>query len=440
MKDSVQVSVKGHVKITDDLGNVHLDQDNAIHPENMARVIARALANEYNYYINRIAFGNGGTEINAAYTITYNTPNDGQPPDTNTWNSRLYHETYSEIVNSTGWPPVPGDAVPNPLLGSDPGSADANTGVRPGGGAVPADDPPTIPHVSGPGVVSVENGLTSNVVVTCVLNAAEPTGEYLTDVLGPIENTSNPSATSGPTDPNANSFTFDEIGLYTSGAQPIGTNGYQQVNVGNQTALTQTTLQPGTQYNFHIQIDGGAVQTVSFTTPIAGGSGPVISGNVNNAKYILYGDLVTALTTGQASWNIFVSGNSVVGTNFLGSTGSVNITNDGTFNAAVSPAQTFGYLTFSSASIGPTSNVVLSAGGTGGSLNDLFANINTGGASFNSPSVGTNAGVQNDVLAPANEQERLLAHLIFTPVLKAANRTFVIVYTLTVSVARTPSV
>jgi len=438
MKDCLSVQVKGHVKITDDLGNVHVDQDNAIHPANMARVISRALANEYNYYINRIAFGNGGTEINAAYTITYNPPNDGYDTSGNPLSfplitqSRLYHETYSEIVNSTGWPPVPGDATPSALLGTDPGSADANTGVRPGGGAVPADDPPTIPHVSGPGVVSVDNGLTSNVVVTCVLNAAEPTGEYLTDVLGPIENTSNPSATSGPTDPNANSFTFDEIGLYTSGAQPIGTNGYQQVNVGNQSATTATTLQAGNQYNFHIAIDGGATQVVTFTVPSSGGSG--------TGGTVLYGDLVTALTVGNPLWNISVGGNSVSGTNFLGTTGSVNITNDGTFNAAVSPAQTFGYLTFSSATTGTTSKVVLTAGTNNPPTTyDLFANITTGGATLNNFVAGTAAGVTDDVLDPSNEVERLLAHLIFTPVLKAANRTFVIVYTLTVSVARTPS-
>ena len=35
------------------------DQLNAIHPQNMARIFARALSNEHNYFINRVAFGNG---------------------------------------------------------------------------------------------------------------------------------------------------------------------------------------------------------------------------------------------------------------------------------------------------------------------------------------------------------------------------------------------
>lgn len=430
MKDILQLEVKGHVKIVDDLGKVYVDQSNAVVPANMARVIARALSNESNYYINRIAFGNGGTEINAAYTITYNPVNDGfdslgNPlPFPQITQTRLYHETYSEIVNE-------GNATLNPLLGSDPGSADANTGVRPGGGAVPADDPPTILHVSGPGVRSVDNGLTSNAIVTCVLNAAEPTGQYLTDVLGPIENTSNPSAITGPSNPNANSFTFDEIGLYTSGAQAIGSNGYQQVNVGNKTALSATNFSPATTYNFHIAVNGGATQIVQFTTPAAGsGTGGVF----------LFGDLVVALTTGQASWNISVGGLGVVGSNFLGSTASVNITNDGTFNAAVLPAQTFGSLMFSSSSTGPTSIITLTPGSVGVGLNDMFAALTTTGSTFNPSVAGATAGVTDAPLAPTTEQERLLTHLIFTPVLKAANRTLVITYTLTISVARTPAV
>jgi hypothetical protein len=42
-------------------------------------------------------------------------------------------------------------------------------------------------------------------------------------------------------------------------------------------------------------------------------------------------------------------------------------------------------------------------------------------------------------LAPALERERLITHLIFSPITKAANRTLTITYTLTISVARTPS-
>src|SRR5277367_6528337 len=197
--DSLGLTVKGHVKIVDDLGSILLDKDNAVHPQNMARVISRALGNEFNYYIESMAFVNGGTSVNAAYEIIYNPVNDGQPPDAEGWQSRLYHETFRKIVNATGWPPVPGSAIVSPLLGTDPGSADPNTGVRPGGGAVPADDPTSIPFVSGPGVYSTENTTplyTSNTTVVCVLNAAEPTGQYLSDLLGPIQQTN--SSVSNP--------------------------------------------------------------------------------------------------------------------------------------------------------------------------------------------------------------------------------------------------
>jgi hypothetical protein len=50
---------------------------------------------------------------------------------------------------------------------------------------------------------------------------------------------------------------------------------------------------------------------------------------------------------------------------------------------------------------------------------------------------GQDAGVQNDPVNSDTERERLLTHLIFSPVLKSANRTLQITYTLTVSVERT---
>jgi len=197
MNSDFSVNVTGHCHIEDDENNVLLDKCNAIHPQNMARVIARALSNESNFSIYRIAFGNGGTVTDAAYNITYNSPNDGQPPDVNTWDSRLYNETYSEIIDE-------GNIALNTLLGTDPGSGD-----REGGGANPANDPVSSPHVSGPGVRSTELGVTSQIVITSVLNPSEPTGEFVTDASA-----SNTEST----------FTFDEIGLYTSGSSYIDSN------------------------------------------------------------------------------------------------------------------------------------------------------------------------------------------------------------------------
>lgn len=396
----VPIQVKGHCKIVDDLGNVLLDKDNAIHPQNMARVIARALANEHNYFVHRIAFGNGGTTVDAAYTVTYKSVNDGQSPDIATWDSRIYNETYSEIIDD-------GQSVLNPLLGTDPGSADLNTGVRTGGGAVPSSDPPTVPHVSGPGVRSNELGLTSEVVITAVLNGDEPLGQFVSD--------SNP-----PTESTEGDFVFDEIGLYTSGAQSITTSGYALVNVGTRTSTDDTGLLPGTAYSFNITVDGGTSTLISFTTPVGGGSG--------TGGQILYGDLCEAINTGSALWGMG-------GSNPLPGGATVSITdNTASIFPTITGKQTYGFLRFESATTGTGSTIDL----TGANTTTFLSLLNPpSGASLETPVAGTVAGVQNAPTDPTTESERLLAHLIFSPVLKSKNRTLIITYTLTVSVART---
>lgn len=405
MLDNLPISVKGHVHVADDLGNILVDKSNAVHPQNMARVIARALANEDNFNIHRIAFGNGGTQTDAAFTITYNTPNDGQPPDVRTWDSRLYNETYSEIIDDS--------VTPSSLLGTDPGSAGPNAGTRPGGGSDPSGDPASIPHVSGPGVRSNELGLTSEVVVTAVLNPGEPTGQFADDELGPSEDTES-------------SFTFDEIGLYTDGAPAIDSAGSQDIDVGNRTSEDDTGLLGNTTYNFSISVDGGPSQTVQFTTP-ASGSGA--------GGEILYGDLCEALNTNDGAWAITPLGSLPA----LGVSIAITDTTGGTF-PSITGAQTFGFLRFTSDTTGVGSSVSITAGVGGGSpsTQDLIAALNppTGGV-INAANDGEDAGVQNDPVNPDTERERLLTHIIFSPVLKSANRTLTVTYTLTISVART---
>lgn len=402
--DNLPISVKGHLKIVDDLGNVLVDKDNAVHPQNLARVFARALANESNYFIHRIAFGNGGTVVDSAYTVTYKTPNDGQPPDPRTWDSRLYRETYSEVVDE-------GNITLNPLLGTDPGSAGPNTGTRGGGGASPAGDPTSVPHVSGPGVHSNELGLTSEVVITVVLNPDEPKGQFQNDNLAPSEGTEG-------------WFTFDEIGLYTSGAPAIDTNGYQDVDVGNRTSTDDTGLLAGTQYSFEISVDGGAPVTIDFTTPATGGTGP--------GGEITYGDLCEAINTGDTNWNPTWGGVSPLPG---GATVSITDISSGLTYPSIAGAQTYGYLRFTSSSTGVGSSISLAPGTVG---LDLFASLNPpGGGTILAAVDGKDAGIQNDPVNPDRERERLLTHVIFSPVLKAANRSLVITYTLTISVART---
>lgn len=388
MQEILPIQIKGHLIITDDLGNVLVDKDNAVHPRNMARVIARALAREDNYFIHRIALGNGGTDVDAALNITFNTPNDGQPPDTRTWDSQLYNETYSEIVDDS-----------NPNIGTGPG-------------ANPADDPPTVEHVSGPGVFSSEIGILSQVSVRATLNRDEPAGQT-------------PSSTFDP-NPNAE-YVFDEVALFTSGAEPVARAGFQNVEVGVPSSVTSesdTTLSPSTTYNFLISVDGGPINNIEFTTPAAG------SGNGTDAPInaITYGDFCQALNTNDPDWFISNSlpGNSIVEITDL--TGNY---------PTIIGAQTNGFLRFTSGSVGSASVVELAVGSPAASV--------FGSTGFNSPAGstifasvnGTDAGVQNNPVSPDLEAERMLTHIVFAPVTKAADRILNIKYTLTIAVART---
>lgn len=351
------ISVKGHVKITDDLGNVLLDKNNAIHPQNMARVIARALANENNFYIHRIAFGNGGTIVDAAGQITYKTPNDGQVPDVAEWKSSLYNETYSEIIDER-----------SVLIGSGPGTS-------------PQNDPS-----SGPGVRSEEHGLISKVIIECVLNPFEPTGQTSTDVLSPIEGTED-------------AFVFDEIGLYTSGAPHVATSGYQDVNVNTKFDVDDTGLAQNTTYTFNITVDGGTQQSITFNT----GTGSGIGGA------ILYSDLVNLINSQLVGAVATISDK----------TGTVN---------------TYGKLRFRSNSTGSSSTIIIEQPTTPPN-NWLFQNL-VGYLGVESPVNGQDEGNKNNPTTPEREGERLLAHIIFSPVRKSANRVLTIVYTLTIQVER----
>ena len=368
---AIPVNVTGHVLIKDDLNNILVDEHNAVHSQNMARIIGRALAHQLdNFYVDRMAFGNGGTIVSSNNLITYKTPNDGQSPDPQTWKSALYNEVYSEIV--------------------DPQQTHGAMGSGPG--AVPANDPPFVPWVSGPGVRSTELGLTTQVLVECVLNPSEPTGEFLTDTVGP------PNVLS-----NEGTFVFDEIGLFTAGLAQSATHGYQDANVSTRKATDDTGLTGTTAYDFSINVNGGGAVNKSITTPPAG-SGPLGA--------ITYSDLIT-LINAQIS---------------PGATASIDDDPPTT--------NTFGNLRFTSATTGSGSSIVLGNASILPPLHvQLFPALNAFVSFF--PSVnGQNAGLQNNPTDPSQEAFRMLTHIIFSPVLKSANRTLTILYTLTISVAR----
>ena len=70
----------------------------------------------------------------------------------------------------------------------------------------------------------------------------------------------------------------------------------------------------------------------------------------------------------------------------------------------------------------------------GASGNLLFSSL-TGFSAIETAVDGEAQGIQNDPVLYTTERERLLTNIIFSPVLKSANRSLSINYTLTVSVA-----
>ena len=379
--EKVNVQVMGHVLIKDDLGEVLLDKKNAIHPQNIARVIARAFANEENSHIYRIALGNGGTTTDASFNVTFRTPNDGQPPDVRKWDSRLYRETYSEVIDDS-----------SSLIGQDLGSSDSS-GSRAGGGADPTNE-------SGTGVISNELGLTSEVVITATLNANEPSGQLSQGSLNTVDG----------------SFTFDELGLYTGGAGAADSIGFVYVDVGTKNSVDDTGLIPGQKYGFRVEVDNSGTQIDIDFVPPATITGP-----------ILYGDMIQAINTGDVTWNPAWSASSPL------PAGSVVKISDNTTNfSTITGSETFGFLQFLSGSTGSTSSIAVSPT-IDTSATDLFTAL---GGTILAPVPGKDAGVQNNSSSPELESERLMTHLIFAPIFKSQSREITITYTLTVSVGR----
>jgi len=159
--------------------------------------------------------------------------------------------------------------------------------------------------------------------------------------------------------------------------------------------------------------------TSEVTVP-ASGTGP--------ANAITFGDFCEGINTG-----LWITGGDLVNTVMY-----VYITDySGGAYPSIIGKQSFGFLTFESKTTGSTSTITLICDDTDASnlFNVLTSSI-CGNVNINQTN-GENAGVQNDPANPANERERLLTHLIFDPLLKAADRAFEIIYTLTISV--TPS-
>lgn len=393
--ENLSVNFSTNVKIIDvEQNEILLDDSNAIHAQNMGRVISRGLSNEINSIIHRIAFGNGGSFVDVGDNIVLNPPNDGTGGEG--WQSRLYNETYSEIVDNE-----------NPEVGIDPGSWGPNS-KRIGGGSVPTDDPESN------SVVSHEAGRKSVITATCFLNKNEPVsqlGEKTFDQLISEEE---------------QTFQFDELGFYSPGKPAESVPGYLRVDVGNKTSddLIPSDMY-GNTYTISLEVDGSAIND-NLTIPDPNASGGQTGSGPSGE--LTYGDLCEGINTG----NWLDQGNT---SPFVIDLNSVYITDRSTTNTypSILGEESFGFLVFESATVGDSSTVILPAGSC--TSGEFFFDISNETCSIES-TPGDDSGTQNSSVDPDNERERLLTHITFPPILKKENRTLKIVYSLTVSVAQ----
>ena len=154
-KEMGGVHMEGHIRIFDpDSGEEYVNKRNAIHYENMSEALALSVSNKTTGFIHEMAFGNGGTNVDPTGVITY------LPANSTGQNASLYNQTYYKVVDD------------NSSLNTDAGRNKL-----------------TVSHISG--------NIYSDIVVSCLLDYGEPSGQQAFD------NTSNFNDT----------YTFDELGL-----------------------------------------------------------------------------------------------------------------------------------------------------------------------------------------------------------------------------------
>ena len=191
------VAVQGHIKIFDpESGEVFVDKRNAIHYENMSEAMAYSLANKGTSFVYEMHFGNGGTTVDPTGVINY------LPPNVKTQNSDLYNPTYYKIVD---------------------GSSSENTN--------PTSNKMEVRHVPGT--------LYTDILVTCLLDYGEPSGQGIFDNSQTLDE----------------NYVFDELGL----------KGYNDAGAGLGKLLTHVVFHPVQKsLNRLIQVDYTVrVQTVS---------------------------------------------------------------------------------------------------------------------------------------------------------------------------------
>lgn len=118
MKDKLtetpKLSVEGHVVIRDpESSEVLLDKYNAINFENFAFAVAKLLANQesdggFGYFIDRMAFGYGGTVVDVTGNITY------KEPKVNGSDGGLYLPSPGEVSGTNFEKQIADFAIDNP--------------------------------------------------------------------------------------------------------------------------------------------------------------------------------------------------------------------------------------------------------------------------------------------------------------------------------------
>lgn len=160
MEDKSDFEVIGHVTVRSfsDYGSgagelVHLDKKNAVHKENMAVAVAKAMGGQSTGHVYKMAFGTGGATVDALEAIVYASPNVTGVADLNI-------PAYEETVDQNRGGPVGNQMT-----------------VRHTGGTLYAD-----------------------LEIRCVIDKTEPAGQSTFDNI---------------TAAMAGNFVFDEIGLKT---------------------------------------------------------------------------------------------------------------------------------------------------------------------------------------------------------------------------------
>jgi hypothetical protein len=157
-KDNGSLYIEGHIKIFDpQTSHVFVNKRNAIHYENFSIGLARAMAHQDRGWISVMKFGNGGTRIDPTGIITYRTPNIIGA------NANLYNGTYEKVIDA------------NDINNNDPARNFMEVRHRIG-------------------------TYYSDILVSCLLDFGEPTGQFAFD---------------NQTD-NEGSYVFDELGLTSS--------------------------------------------------------------------------------------------------------------------------------------------------------------------------------------------------------------------------------